>query len=59
VTAKKLRAIGMSGCSMLRSADEERLRGRGGKLALWLKTLSRGEDPRPVEARPAAQIALR
>jgi len=49
VTAKKLRAIGIERLLDVRSADEERLRGAVGSLALWLKTLSRGEDPRPVE----------
>src|SRR5712671_5377533 len=49
VTAKKLRAIGIARLLDVRSADEERLRGAVGSLALWLKTLSRGEDPRPVE----------
>src|SRR5712675_1750500 len=49
VTARKLRAIGIERLLDVRSADEERLRGAVGSLALWLKTLSRGEDPRPVE----------
>src|SRR5258707_6842871 len=49
VTAKKLRAIGIARLLDVRSADEERLRAAVGSLALWLKTLSRGEDPRPVE----------
>jgi len=49
VTAKKLRAIGIARLLDVRSADEERLRGAVGSLGLWLKTLSRGEDPRRVE----------
>jgi len=49
VTAKKLRAIGVARLLDVRSAEEERLRGAVGSLADWLKSLSRGEDPRPVE----------
>jgi len=49
VTAKKLRRIGIGRLLDVRSADEERLRGAVGSLAGWLKALSRGEDPRPVE----------
>jgi DNA polymerase-4 len=49
VTAKKLRAIGIERLLDVRSAEEERLRGAVGSLAGWLKSLSRGEDPRPVE----------
>ena len=49
VTAKKLRAIGIERLLDVRSADEERLHGAVGSLAGWLKALSRGEDPRPVE----------
>jgi len=49
VTAKKLRAIGIERLLDVRSADEERLHGAVGSLAGWLKQLSRGEDPRPVE----------
>jgi DNA polymerase-4 len=49
VTAKKLRAIGIERLPDVRAADEERLRGAVGSLAAWLKSLSRGEDPRPVE----------
>jgi len=49
VTAKKLRAIGIGRLLDVRSADDERLRGAVGSLAGWLKSLSRGEDPRPVE----------
>src|SRR5258706_15710189 len=49
VTAKKLRAIGIERLLDVRSADEGRLRGAVGSLAGWLKSLARGEDPRPVE----------
>jgi DNA polymerase-4 len=49
VTAKKLRAIGVARLLDVRSADEGRLYGAVGSLAGWLKQLSRGEDPRPVE----------
>jgi len=49
VTAKKLRRIGIGRLLDVRSADDERLRGAVGSLAGWLKSLSRGEDPRPVE----------
>ena len=49
VTAKKLRAIGIERLLDVRAADEERLRRAVGSLAGWLKGLSRGEDPRPVE----------
>jgi DNA polymerase IV len=49
VTAKKLRAIGIERLLDVRSADEERLRGAVGSVAGWLKSLSRGEDPRAVE----------
>jgi len=49
VTTKKLRAIGVERLLDVRSADEERLRGAVGSLTGWLKSLARGEDPRPVE----------
>jgi DNA polymerase-4 len=49
VTAKKLRAMGIARLLDVRSVEEERLHRAVGSLALWLKTLSRGEDPRPVE----------
>jgi DNA polymerase IV len=49
VTAKKLRRIGIERLLDVRAADDERLRGAVGSLAGWLKCLSRGEDPRPVE----------
>jgi len=49
VTAKKLRAIGIERLLDVRAADDERLHATVGSLAGWLKQLSRGEDPRPVE----------
>src|SRR6266849_1162786 len=49
VTAKKLRAIGIARLLDVRAAEEERLHGAVGTLAGWLKSLARGEDPRPVE----------
>src|SRR5256886_1296946 len=49
VTAKKLRAIGIERLLDVRAAEDERLRRAVGSLAGWLKSLSRGEDPRPVE----------
>ena len=49
VTAKKLRAIGIERLLDVRAADDEPLRRAVGSLAGWLKSLSRGEDPRPVE----------
>src|SRR5712691_6396887 len=49
VTAKKLRAIGIARLLDVRAAEDERLHRAVGSLAAWLKQLSRGEDPRPVE----------
>src|SRR2546422_362554 len=49
VTAKKLRAIGIERLLDVRAAEDERLHRAVGSLAGWLKSLSRGEDPRPVE----------
>src|SRR5213594_110319 len=49
VTAKKLRAIGIERLLDVRAAEDERLHRAVGSLAAWLKQLSRGEDPRPVE----------
>ena len=49
VTAKKLRAIGIARLLDVRAAEDERLHRAVGSLAGWLKSLSRGEDPRPVE----------
>src|SRR5258705_236386 len=49
VTAKKLRAIGIERLLDVRAAEDERLHGAVGSLARWLKPLSPGEDPPPVE----------
>jgi DNA polymerase IV len=49
VTAKKLRAIGVAKVIDVRAAEEDRLREVVGSLAGWLKQLSVGDDPRPVE----------
>src|SRR6266851_1102339 len=49
VTAKELRAIGIARLLDVRAAEDERLHRAVGNLAAWLKQLSRGEDPRPVE----------
>src|SRR5437867_1312338 len=49
VTAKKLRAIGIARLLDVRAAEDERLHRAVGSLAGWLKSLSRGEDPRAVE----------
>src|SRR5260221_1494661 len=49
VTAKKLRAIGIERLLDVRAAEDARLHRAVGSLAGWLKQLSRGEDPRPVE----------
>jgi len=49
VTAKKLRAIGIERLLDVRAAEDELLHRAVGSLAGWLKSLSHGEDPRPVE----------
>src|SRR5258705_9453933 len=49
VTAKKLRAIGIERLLDVRAAEDARLHRAVGSLAGWLKQLSPGEDPRPVE----------
>ncbi len=49
VTARKLREIGISRLVEVRSADPERLHAAVGSLADWLRQLSHGDDPRPVE----------
>ncbi len=49
VTAKKLHRIGIERLLDVRTADEKRLAGAVGSLAGWLKRLSYGEDPRPVQ----------
>ena len=48
VTAKKLRAIGISRLTEIRTTDKELLEKTVGSLAEWLLQLSHGEDPRPV-----------
>ena len=49
VTAKKLRAIGLEKLVQVRNADLELLRRTVGSLADWLRQLSYGDDPRPVQ----------
>jgi DNA polymerase-4 len=49
VTARKLRAIGIEKLVQIRSVDMELLRQTVGSLADWLRQLSHGDDPRPVE----------
>jgi DNA polymerase-4 len=49
VTAKKLRAIGITKLVDVRTADQELLAKTVGSLAEWLLQLSHGDDPRPVE----------
>jgi DNA polymerase-4 len=49
VTAKKLRAVGIERLVDVRSAPGEALRRAVGGMAEWLRRLSYGDDPRPVE----------
>jgi DNA polymerase-4 len=49
VTAKKLRAIGLEKLVQVRTVDMDLLRGTVGSLADWLRQLSYGDDPRPVQ----------
>ena len=49
VTAKKLRALGITRLVDVRAADEARLAQAVGKLAGWLQRLARGDDPREVK----------
>lgn len=49
VTARKLRAIGIARLVEVRTADPQRLQDAVGSLADWLRQLSHGDDPRPVE----------
>ncbi len=49
VTAKKLRAIGIERLVDVRTADAALLQRAVGSQADWLRRLSWGEDPRPVE----------
>ena len=50
VTARKLRAIGISTVMHLRGADAEALRAAVGSHADWLRQLAHGIDDRPVVA---------
>ncbi len=49
VTARKLRALGIERLVDVRAAEEETLRRAVGSLAGWLRRLSHGDDPRPVQ----------
>jgi DNA polymerase-4 len=49
VTARKLRAVGIEKLVQVRTADVELLRQTVGSMADWLRQLSHGDDPRPVE----------
>jgi DNA polymerase IV len=49
VTARKLRTIGLEKLVQVRTVDMELLRQTVGSLADWLRQLSHGDDPRPVE----------
>src|SRR5919106_2033575 len=57
VTAKKLRALGIERVVDIRSFDFTRLHEELGSLADWLRQLSYGEDPRPVEPHRDAKSA--
>jgi DNA polymerase IV len=49
VTARKLHQAGILKLTDVRNADMELLRATVGSLADWLRQLSHGDDPRPVE----------
>ena len=49
VTARKLRNIGLEKLVQVRSVDMDLLRRTVGSLADWLRQLSHGDDPRPVQ----------
>ena len=49
VTAKKLRAIGIERLVDVRTTESALLQRTVGSLAEWLRRLSHGEDPRPVQ----------
>ena len=49
VTAKKLRALGITRLVDVRAIDFAKLQAAVGSHAEWLRQLSYGEDPRPVE----------
>ena len=55
VTAKKLHQAGITRLTDVRTVDMQRLREVVGSLAGWLRQLSHGEDPRPVEPERAAK----
>jgi DNA polymerase-4 len=55
VTAKKLHQAGITRLTDVRTVDMQRLREVVGSLADWLRQLSHGEDPRPVEPERAAK----
>jgi DNA polymerase-4 len=55
VTAKKLHQAGITRLTDVRTVDMKRLREVVGSLADWLRQLSHGEDPRPVEPERAAK----
>jgi DNA polymerase-4 len=49
VTARKLKDIGLEKLVQVRTVDMDLLRRTVGSLADWLRQLSHGDDPRPVE----------
>jgi DNA polymerase-4 len=49
VTARKLRNIGLEKLVQVRTVDMDLLRQTVGSLADWLRQLSHGDDPRPVQ----------
>jgi DNA polymerase IV len=49
VTARKLKEIGLEKLVQVRTVDMDLLRNTVGSLADWLRQLSFGDDPRPVE----------
>ena len=55
VTARKLHQAGITRLTDVRTVDMQRLREVVGSLADWLRQLSHGEDPRPVEPERAAK----
>ncbi|MEO7192296.1 MAG: DNA polymerase IV [Vicinamibacterales bacterium] len=55
VTAKRLRACGITRLVQVRDVDPAALRASVGTLAPWLRQLARGEDDRPVDPHRAAK----
>ena len=55
ITTKKLHQAGITRLTDVRTVDMQRLREVVGSLADWLRQLSHGEDPRPVEPERAAK----